>query len=824
MIQKIKYLSLILFLSFVFSESYSQSFDCYYVDSSETTDNMPTFLGRVKPNRTTLSGDTLSPPLAHFPVIIVFVQFQDDAGYWDWPDKNTNNGKPIYLDSLIAAPNQYNSQTDWWDAYNQNTQQFSDYYMEASRGNLHVLGKAYSVVLSGNRSTYTNEYNMNQEILDSLTAQGVDWVNYDRWSYNTTDQKFYYTKDKRIDMIFRVVKSRAPSMPNYAGYNAFGGSYSSEHMIIQNNDTVYVNSGSGYLGSGITGSTYAQKYGYLALFRHELGHQMFSGGHSTYSAVSYGFGFDGFFSPNDMITNQYMEDTTFNFSNTSFELGDYSSRNSNLTGNVLTIPIQGDEIFSIAYRNKESYWDRPMSGDVALIGNIYNVSYELGRGLYIYHFREGYHLPVYLNDSFSDMECADGYWNWEFGGYDYQTVPSTCYQSPNPDWPYWNKTSARYDNDSSTLHKQILIGDGISFHYNTGGQTYPKWWGNGEKQSSVCEVGTDRIETNLDEIYTRGELAGDRDDPWLPGYNEVFSPYSSPSSSQWNQSKSNIFIWFHEENHGNAELNIYKVGQAGLDEDDILELTPPSRPMGLKNETCEFVNNYFRPKISWQHNMEPDMIRTGVSENYFKRYKIYRSVADSMDLVPPDAHSYSENVYTYIATVDIDTGTTPTFVDTSVISGCYLPDGECPPYCWIEYPIRYRVQAVDVYDDASVLSDFVKTTGIRTQPSGPGGGEEDERPVNGNGLDIPTTFALKQNFPNPFNPSTNIQFDLPKDVYVSIKVYDILGREVATIVNELRKAGSYIISFNGSKLSSGIYYYKIKAGNFVETKKMLLIK
>ena len=95
-------MSLILFLSFVFSESYSQSFDCYYVDSSETTDNMPTFLGRVKPNRTTLSGDTLSPPLAHFPVIIVFVQFQDDAGYWDWPDKNTNNG--ILAFSANASP------------------------------------------------------------------------------------------------------------------------------------------------------------------------------------------------------------------------------------------------------------------------------------------------------------------------------------------------------------------------------------------------------------------------------------------------------------------------------------------------------------------------------------------------------------------------------------------------------------------------------------------------------------------------------------------------------------------------------------------------
>ncbi|MCB0722499.1 MAG: T9SS type A sorting domain-containing protein [Ignavibacteriae bacterium] len=90
--------------------------------------------------------------------------------------------------------------------------------------------------------------------------------------------------------------------------------------------------------------------------------------------------------------------------------------------------------------------------------------------------------------------------------------------------------------------------------------------------------------------------------------------------------------------------------------------------------------------------------------------------------------------------------------------------------------------------------------------------------------EVPEKYELSQNYPNPFNPSTNIQFDLPKEGLVSLKIYDMLGREVAALVNEFRNAGRYIIGFNGSRLASGVYYYKLKAGNFEQTKRMVLIK
>jgi hypothetical protein len=95
--------------------------------------------------------------------------------------------------------------------------------------------------------------------------------------------------------------------------------------------------------------------------------------------------------------------------------------------------------------------------------------------------------------------------------------------------------------------------------------------------------------------------------------------------------------------------------------------------------------------------------------------------------------------------------------------------------------------------------------------------------VNGNN-EIPLRFSLEQNYPNPFNPGTNIKFQLPKQEFVTIKVFDVMGREVVTLVNETKQAGYHGIVFNGADLSSGLYIYKIEAGDFVVTKKMILVK
>ncbi|HEX2787571.1 MAG TPA: T9SS type A sorting domain-containing protein [Ignavibacteria bacterium] len=95
---------------------------------------------------------------------------------------------------------------------------------------------------------------------------------------------------------------------------------------------------------------------------------------------------------------------------------------------------------------------------------------------------------------------------------------------------------------------------------------------------------------------------------------------------------------------------------------------------------------------------------------------------------------------------------------------------------------------------------------------------------NSGNTTVPMEYKLQQNYPNPFNPVTTIKYQLPKDGLVQIKVYDIIGREVMTLANEQKTAGTYEAVFNGLNFASGIYFYRIQAGNFVETKKMMLIK
>jgi len=89
---------------------------------------------------------------------------------------------------------------------------------------------------------------------------------------------------------------------------------------------------------------------------------------------------------------------------------------------------------------------------------------------------------------------------------------------------------------------------------------------------------------------------------------------------------------------------------------------------------------------------------------------------------------------------------------------------------------------------------------------------------------ILNSFELKQNFPNPFNPSTSISYSVPQNAFVTLKVYNILGNEVATLVNDEKPAGVYQVTFNASQLSTGIYFYTLQSGNFSETKKLMLMK
>ncbi len=89
---------------------------------------------------------------------------------------------------------------------------------------------------------------------------------------------------------------------------------------------------------------------------------------------------------------------------------------------------------------------------------------------------------------------------------------------------------------------------------------------------------------------------------------------------------------------------------------------------------------------------------------------------------------------------------------------------------------------------------------------------------------LPGEFRLEQNYPNPFNPSTQIRYDIPEQTHVTITVYDVLGREITTLVNETQSPGGYEVTFNAGLLPSGLYLYRIQAGNFSKVMRMMYVR
>ena len=154
---------------------------------------------------------------------------------------------------------------------------------------------------------------------------------------------------------------------------------------------------------------------------------------------------------------------------------------------------------------------------------------------------------------------------------------------------------------------------------------------------------------------------------------------------------------------------------------------------------------------------------------------------------------------------------------TMGLSGEYQTPGGCTvgiqaPGCLsglqVAHTFGYAPGAAEIHDGRALL---FRTALMETAAPEP--------PVT-----IPSQFTLHQNFPNPFNPRTEIAFDLPLASFVTLEVYNTLGQRVATLANEHRPAGQYKVSWDGSSFSTGLYLYQLRAGAFVETRKMILLK
>jgi hypothetical protein len=134
-------------------------------------------------------------------------------------------------------------------------------------------------------------------------------------------------------------------------------------------------------------------------------------------------------------------------------------------------------------------------------------------------------------------------------------------------------------------------------------------------------------------------------------------------------------------------------------------------------------------------------------------------------------------------------------------------------------PVCKKLPKVNTFTDTLVFkSNSIDTSFSYLGVEGPGTVDVDEKHNTTN------TFFLSQNYPNPFNPVTTISFSIPEDQIVELTVYNVLGTEVKVLLNEYRSAGTYKELFNANSLSSGVYFYKLKAGSFIQTKKFILIR
>jgi len=180
----------------------------------------------------------------------------------------------------------------------------------------------------------------------------------------------------------------------------------------------------------------------------------------------------------------------------------------------------------------------------------------------------------------------------------------------------------------------------------------------------------------------------------------------------------------------------------------------------------------------------------------------YKGVGD-----PKDSTSWDVNVifdiwkYSGIAPTDNPTLTPRFFYGCP--AGDMDKDGK-DEYLFVNYSTDFSVWANDVY---LWMIEIDKAVGV-----------DEESNI------APQNFTLEQNYPNPFNPITNIEYKVPNNAFVRLAVYDVLGKEMRTLVNETKSAGSYKVTFQASDLPSGVYFYKLTAGSFVSTKKLIVMK
>ncbi|MFO7526400.1 MAG: T9SS type A sorting domain-containing protein [Ignavibacteriaceae bacterium] len=269
---------------------------------------------------------------------------------------------------------------------------------------------------------------------------------------------------------------------------------------------------------------------------------------------------------------------------------------------------------------------------------------------------------------------------------------------------------------------------------------------------------------------------GDGKDAFRLGYNEVWSPYSNPNSQDKNKTATPYGIKLNSLTNGVYSIDIYVNTSLNA---------PPSKP-----------------HLGWYHPGTGPIYQGWIYLGWG---------ADLWDEYPIESDVNWSELQRKIGTgnwTTVYSGPSRYWSDGSIT---YNPNGTTPVY--------FRVRVRDSQNLWSLWSELFDTKMIDSEI----GVEKKKLTGNSTGGES-AGYAVSQNYPNPFNPSTKISYSIKEDGFVTLKVYDILGVEIATLVNEQKTAGSYEAEFNAAEFPSGIYIYKLQSGSFTDVKKMMLTK
>ncbi len=740
----------------------------------------------------------------HLKILIIYVTFPDDnegsatpsfSNIWPNPYLVSQGTRPInpYTSdgTLIDASKESNS-TPFMRRYRQYT--YSDFFCQMSQGSMDVIGDEVYFKLPEPSYHYQNigwhASDLNAYILNYVHANlGINFEDYDNWSLDNSNGTWEFKPDGFPEMIVIQFRKIPGAYENFywSSQGGIGGKSSLQiGSITVGNSTI--NAGCGITATqGINSATRV-----MIVPEHEICHYIFgyyfdhhgfNGGHTSIGMMEEGHGLSTFtMLPMERSMPGLDWSTPINVNSqnlqNSYTLGDFIA-----TGNCLKVVIPNtnpEEYFWVSNHQKRSVYDGVSRGskECTVINGYQQDPYcDKGKGLYIF--------------SESDKDCPNNIHGFGANGYRHFAFDLISAEGKF-DWETDRQvTNVPYGIGTINLQKTIT-GNRISGqskfnnHYLQGGNV----WSAQLINDNICS-------DSPNDYFVTGDFHGTGQMAYNMGYDEIFSPYSNPASNSCQNPSTNSGLTFkllsQNSQTGTISLKIYYNNTAAL------SALPPSKPKNLKC-TKEIDGDFFHPKITWDANIEPDFANSN------GHYKVYRGANYNCDVEPS---------YGIVATL---TYNTTEYIDESVsLFDKQQGIGNCGNDL-VTY--SYKISAIDENYDESLKSERALVSGYM-EPcliEDPG-----SRPGHGSDIETPKKFNLG-NYPNPFNPVTNISYSLPKSGLVSIKVYDMVGRMVKELVNEYKDIGTYSVTFDGSDFASGIYFYRIQTRDFVNTKRMVLVK